>query len=94
MDFPSVAIAKYITAGLGACVLATEIPLPEPMGAFASFGVVGLSLFLLWWVLARLIPGMTEAHAKQLQQLGESHAAAVKTLTDFVRDLEAKQASK
>lgn len=86
MDLSSVTTAKYAICGLGTCLLATEIPLPEPVNAFASMGVAGLSLFLVWWVIAKTIPNMNEQHGQQLKQLADSHTESVKAFTDFLRD--------
>lgn len=92
MDVGSVTVARYAISGLGVCLLAAEIPLPEPLSTFAQAGTVGLALFLIWWIIAKTVPSfiaqlnrMAEAHGQQLKQMQDGFSADLKQILDAIK---------
>ena len=57
-----------------------------PMDTWEKFGLSGLSMGLLAWVITRTIPQMHKENAEAIKHLGDKFDGFTKTIVEIIRD--------
>lgn len=74
---PGMKSLAFATFALGAIALGVlELPIDD----FAKLGISGMAMGLLWWLIARTIPGMVASHSGNLEHLTAAYREAIADL--------------
>lgn len=63
--------ATLVTILGGVSVVVAQLPTETIAGDFSKYGISGLLLFIVWWLIAKTIPDISAKHNEAWKDVGD-----------------------